>query len=145
MSGTPFSNVNNIYFMIPEDQKYITTQWCSTSGPGVVYLVSGSHSPCKTGLVRHVKISLALHFYELAGVLIVNSTNSVIKVKHLIIHVRFPVQGLGSRMAYLCIGLNMAWSYGHSAPVWNLNANYQLLTVLLLNGIIYKKKLNRTL
>ena len=32
MSGTPFSNVNNIHVhsMIPEDQKQITTQWCST-------------------------------------------------------------------------------------------------------------------
>ena len=32
MSGTPFSNVNNIHVhsMIPEDQKNITTQWCST-------------------------------------------------------------------------------------------------------------------
>jgi len=26
MSGTPFSNVNNIQTMIPEDQKNITTQ-----------------------------------------------------------------------------------------------------------------------
>ena len=32
MSGTPFSNVNNIHVhsMIPEDQKNMTTQWCST-------------------------------------------------------------------------------------------------------------------
>jgi len=31
MSGTPVSNVNNIHVhsMIPEDQKNITTQWCS--------------------------------------------------------------------------------------------------------------------
>jgi len=26
MSGTPFLNVNNIQSMIPDDQKYITTQ-----------------------------------------------------------------------------------------------------------------------
>ena len=32
MSRTPFSNVNNIHVhsMIPEDQKNMTTQWCST-------------------------------------------------------------------------------------------------------------------
>ena len=31
MNGTPFSNVNNIHvhFMIPEDQKNMTTHWCS--------------------------------------------------------------------------------------------------------------------
>jgi len=32
MGGSPFSNVNNIHVhsMIPEDQKHITTQGCST-------------------------------------------------------------------------------------------------------------------
>ena len=32
LSGTPFSNVNNIHVhsMIPEDEKSMTTQWCST-------------------------------------------------------------------------------------------------------------------
>jgi len=35
MSGTRFSNVNNIHVhsMIPEDQKNMTTQWCSSYGP----------------------------------------------------------------------------------------------------------------
>ena len=35
MSRTPFSNVNNIHVhsMIPEDQKKMTTQWCSTGRP----------------------------------------------------------------------------------------------------------------
>jgi len=46
MSGTPFSNVNNIHVhsMIPEDQKNMTTQWCVVRGD----ILQSPHSSSRT-------------------------------------------------------------------------------------------------
>ena len=64
MSGTPFSNVNNIHVhsMIPEGQKNITTQWCST---GRLFAAATHMLLLRTWLKLLIKYHIICHIIDI--------------------------------------------------------------------------------
>jgi len=92
MSGTLFSNVNNIQSMIPEGHKNVTTQWCSTwrHFTAATYLYVLIKQQCDISpKLRHSNISCTHKRWNMCIYIVWSYADNFIKA-YIIICIRVP-------------------------------------------------------